>query len=844
MQRRGVAIVEFLQSPDCTRPTSIKFVWKPARLRFNLGNQALKKKADVESVGSPSVQGQSAGSQIHGSGDRGSHNDGRRRRRFAQILERYIPAQAESHQRDAPVAFRRMTDHGREIAGLAAMVESGQTIRLLTAAAEIPGQGIPTGAVQGLGHSAHVIGGAAAFQPVSQNRHSLTAAPDPIQIEEVSVLKFQAFTLEQNAGTPPDQRGQDRLDVRVAEKVRWMKSGLEDWHGRISILDWLSLPGQVSCEARSRLLETHSRQSALGVLLKTPAALPFMLSSPPSSPNDIPRNERWFAVIAFGLALALRVLYAWHYRIDSDEPQHLHVVWEWTQGRLPYRDFFDNHTPMFQAFCAPLFRLLGIRADILAPMRLAMIPLFALTIACVWKITSAFLSRRIALWTAVLAALYPPFFLSSVEFRPDELWALLWLAELAILTGRPLSPRRMFFAGVILGFSFCVSMKTSLFVAALALAFGGTIWMRHLLRGESRPLSEDARNGAAFLGGALVLPALVAAFFIAQGAGKQMAYCVIQHNIIPEHHGWGARVRPVLRWLRWFPLIGIGGVIIGFRPVSRDTRLRQAFIFFAAAFYYITLVSFWPVLTDEDYLPSHPALLISAAPAALWLSGLASKTVGFAEPILPALLAVIELGIIGFTASPFVDETVSKTGMIANVLRMTHPGDYVMDSKGEAIYRERPYYYVLERMTNFRIKNGSIIDIIPERLIATRAPLTTSTSIRMPKTGKEFIKANYVPIAFRLLTLGKVICDRSSNRSSVEFEVVIPARYTLQSASGRAEGLLDGTPFDAPRDLAAGHHEFSPARAQGRIVLVWAQAVEQGYSPFDSIPPDAKTEQD
>ena len=317
--------------------------------------------------------------------------------------------------------------------------------------------------------------------------------------------------------------------------------------------------------------------------------------------------------------------------------------------------------------------------------------------------------------------------------------------------------------------------------------------MRHLLRADSPPLTEYARNGAAFLAGVLVLPALVAGFFHHAGSGKTDVLLVIQHNIIHEHQAFGARVRPILRWLRWFPLLGIGGAIIASRQVSRDTRLRQAFVFFAAAFYYITLASFWPVLTDEDYLPSYPALMISAAPAALWLSSRASKTMGFAEPILPALLAVIELGVIGFTASPFVDQTVSKTGLIANVLRLTEPGDYVMDAKGETIYRERPFNYVLERMTNSRIKNGSIIDNIPERLIATRTPLTTTTGLRMPQAGKEFIKANYVPIAFRLLTLGKVICERSSNRSSVQFEVVIPARYTLASAAGRAEGVLDGT---------------------------------------------------
>jgi hypothetical protein len=245
--------------------------------------------------------------------------------------------------------------------------------------------------------------------------------------------------------------------------------------------DLKSLGAQAPCgfESRRRQLLLQSGEA---ISLHRFPHPPMSLPSTPSA-NDIPRHDRWLAWIALGLALGLRTLYALHFRIDSDEPQHLHVVWGWTQGMLPYREFFDNHTPLFQALCAPLFHLLGVRADILGPMRLAMIPLFALTIACVWKIAATFFTPRVALWTAVLAGFYPYYFLSSVEFRPDELWALLWLLILAVLATGRVSPKRMFVAGSLVGISFCVSMKTSLLAAALLLAFLSAFWMRRLLGG-------------------------------------------------------------------------------------------------------------------------------------------------------------------------------------------------------------------------------------------------------------------------------------------------------------------------------------------------------------------------
>src|SRR5258708_11531830 len=107
------------------------------------------------------------------------------------------------------------------------------------------------------------------------------------------------------------------------------------------------------------------------------------LSTSTSAPDPVPMLDRWLAAAIIGVGLVLRLLYIWHYRIDSDEPQHLHVVWAWTRGLLPYRDVFDNHSPLFQALYAPLFYLLGVRADILLPMRVAELPLFAATIYAV-----------------------------------------------------------------------------------------------------------------------------------------------------------------------------------------------------------------------------------------------------------------------------------------------------------------------------------------------------------------------------------------------------------------------------------------------------------------------------
>jgi hypothetical protein len=59
----------------------------------------------------------------------------------------------------------------------------------------------------------------------------------------------------------------------------------------------------------------------------------------------------------------------------------------------PYRDFFDNHMPLFHIVSAPIFRWFGVRPDIVVPMRLLINGLFALNLWCVWKLASQFFSR-------------------------------------------------------------------------------------------------------------------------------------------------------------------------------------------------------------------------------------------------------------------------------------------------------------------------------------------------------------------------------------------------------------------------------------------------------------------
>jgi hypothetical protein len=548
--------------------------------------------------------------------------------------------------------------------------------------------------------------------------------------------------------------------------------------------------------------------------------------------------EVWFAIGLLIFLLVLKIFYAVHYRIDSDEPQHLHVVWGWTQHMIPYRDYFDNHAPLFQMLCAPLFAALGTRADIIIPMRLAMIPVFALSVYFVGRIAGILVSARAGLWAAVFAAVWPRFFFVTTEFRSDDLWAVLWLAMLFTAISGLITLRRAFIIGLLLGTGLCVSAKTVLLLVSMA---AGTIMILILQSrmGQKIAWLRLLELSCLIAAGAVILPAMFSLFFVLHGAFGQMFYCVIAHNILPAT---GAAA-PSLLWMpKWvaFLAVPVGiGVYLFRQSTGNSRRLRTLWVWFVTCFFYATLKACWPIVTREDYVVSDP--LFMGILAALVIS-LPEIRPGVFGPLRLALLfsfPLLGLGFILKSDSPFQNRTQNKIGMVATALRLTEPSDYVMDSKGETIYRRRPFYYVLEGLTGRRMKAGLIPDTIPERLVETGTPLATAR--RMPPAAADFIRRNYLPIAFRLSVLGKILTGADEKFG---FDIAVPSLYSIVTEFGSLEGTLDGKSICGPVRIEPGYHEIRRSNGSGRVALLWTRAAEKGYNPFSPVVPDVWTDQD
>jgi hypothetical protein len=517
----------------------------------------------------------------------------------------------------------------------------------------------------------------------------------------------------------------------------------------------------------------------------------------------------------------MRVAYALRQKVGTDEPQHLHVAWAWSQGLVPYRDVFDNHAPLFHLAIAPLVAVLGERADLLILMRLAMLPVIAAQLWFVRRVGRILFCDRVGVWAAVLVGLMPAFFFTTVQFRADNLWAALWLAALATALGASFGTGRALAIGVLIGATFAVSMKTCLLFATLLVAFAASIALDRGRTIELRDRRIWVSAGSCIAGMAMVAMAVIA-LFAWLGAGPEFGDLVVVHNLAARAR-WDHRAMRVAMFIVAFPAaVALGAGVLRH---SSTRGFARCVVLLASLLYIITLNGFWPIVTPQDCLPFYPVLAVFVLAALFEFIPTPSRKTA----TLLASIAIVQTLLTLWVSPIRKDGTRFSVGLVADVLRLTPKTAPVMDLMGETLFRLRPFFYALEDLTWERLQNGEIRDDIAERLVATRTYVSVVDSPRFPSRARAFLLENYVPVG-RLRVAGHVFVTDATGRGS--FSIAVPGRYAVLSPDGSVAGELDGQPFDGARLLEAGSHTFRPSPPATILAVVWADAAERGFSPF------------
>jgi hypothetical protein len=358
------------------------------------------------------------------------------------------------------------------------------------------------------------------------------------------------------------------------------------------------------------------------------------------------------------------------------------------------------------------------------------------------------------------------------------------------------------------------SVKTSLLLLTLGMA--GVVAMVMVRRRDATGPAggTPALPVAAMIVGVAIVPSVIVSYFVHRGAWDAFVYCNVTFNegiaaTRPAAMVWGPRIAYV-------PLMAIA-LRIAWR--KRGARADRFFWAVATAIFFLTLIGFWILISPRDFLPFLPVVMIFLGAAILRKSG------GMAAA-LQIGLAVVFVGFIVKETRGFRDQTREEITMMRQVLRLTRPGEYLMDYKGETIFRPRPTYHILEFITRNQMIHGMIRDTIAEDVVAKRCYAAQADGVFYPPRARDFLNANFLDLG-RLRAAGQWIKPDGS------FTIAVPGEYVIVTHEGSAQGVLDGAAYRGAVALAAGAHQFQGMNSNGRTAVVWARAIERGLSPFE-----------
>ncbi|MBV9488200.1 MAG: hypothetical protein JO069_00555, partial [Verrucomicrobia bacterium] len=539
------------------------------------------------------------------------------------------------------------------------------------------------------------------------------------------------------------------------------------------------------------------------------------------------------------LLLVIKPLAVLHYRIDSDEPQHLHVVWNWLHVGVGYRDFFDNHAPLFHLLSVPLLSLFGEHARTLLAMRSVLLLVYAASLLAAGTLARTFTTSRVAWWASLVLGVFPPFFLTGTEWRPDGLWALAFLGCLNLLVRSDWRPGRIFCPFLVLGLGFCISLKTVLMIVVLVQAFVILYLASHR---DARPaLSVVLRSAAAASFGLALPPAILALYLATQHALPAAWECLVSHNLLPEPNALPRMLARTADWLLALA-VPVTAIVLAWRRPRSPAGRRGIFLALIAVLFLVTLRCYWRSITAEDYLPLHVLLVPLALSAAVY----AGQKMGGAQTArcVPWFAFAVCMLLSAVHGRLWENHTTRKLNLVADALRLAPPGAYVMDAKGETIFHRRPTRLILEHLTILRLRHHLLVDDIAEQLVNKRVAVVSN--FKLTARAAVFVNSEYLPVAWRLQVLGKALQPiPEGDQTAYEFDVKVPERYVFLSQEGVVTGELDGAPLTGAAFLSTEHHRFRCRRhSSGPLVLFWAHAQEAGYTPFITLPPDPRLRED
>ena len=555
-------------------------------------------------------------------------------------------------------------------------------------------------------------------------------------------------------------------------------------------------------------------------------------------------NRKVEIIILWGsivLLIFLRIHVAIVRFIDPDEFAHLHWAYLLVSGKIPYKDFFLYHIPLYQLYLTPIFWLPQ-SSFLIYLARIWEFVLYISVIILLGKITLWFTKNtRLFLLAIFLFLTFPMTFDKTVDIRPDMLMIFFYLLSIYISL---VSPALTFKKLLLVGFFFGLSLMT---FPKIIFALPSLVYLL-ILKLKLTPGVRFGLIGRLTSAWPVVIgttiPFLIYSLLLAVTGSFEKGIELVTQG------AWAVSAGkiPFSPWLALSPwpviYVGNGGpslpwffnttlwilATFGFLILAKINKHATIFlgIFFGGG---IIFLFAFPAPYIQYFVPLSVFASVLAAVfihfAITFLDALVKTRL---KPSLIFLLLTIVIGLSSFylqygeRAEATSEE---QTGVIDTIAAVVRPEETMYDMVGSYLYRPDGYYICCHPYAEFVDKLKTKPPPLPQSLIANKTKF-----IVLDRTGLAFWKPLPEDLQFlfkhyiesphkKIYVLGaKFLCRNGScdqvdinNRPIVTrtstFDIIIPESYVIETYPANAPVVINGSQISpAPLAFSPGLYTF------------------------------------
>lgn len=353
------------------------------------------------------------------------------------------------------------------------------------------------------------------------------------------------------------------------------------------------------------------------------------------------------------------------------------------EGQVPFRDFWEHHTPLQWLVFGPVASVFanGPGVEAVLAMRWAQMALWLVLVALLVRFTRR--NGLDAFGALVLLLASASFVRKAIEYRVDVLGNLAFIGAISLIAFSTTRLRWMGF-GALMSMAVLANMRLAPLVVIAAL-------LALFLDLEERRWRWNGR-ALWMIGGVVPVAALFVGWLFATGAWPAFLDGIIRYNttsatllevdtffdalLLPV---WTLDLGAIAIWI-----VAIAGVVLALRTIRRPGPLQFMALLLIAS---IATIGLMEVQYDYHFQIAYLLMLPLATLALARLQ----------RPLWRALVPVVAIGATAIaivqSAPGFGDALRYQDAVITSADRLTSPGETVFDGAGFALRREPAYRY-------------------------------------------------------------------------------------------------------------------------------------------------------